>query len=147
MVISSLLLDHSSGDEGKYRYEKADSHALEGGDATVMASDAAEEGDDEALVEGDEDEGVDGSEDGDRARWNYEVGTELSVHDAGLADEEGGKLGEGDGKGNGGGPYWKDSYEAFELLYLSNGAKPPSTGADCDIGDNRCLVQKPNGNA
>lgn len=49
------------------------------------------------FVDRDEEERVDGSENGYGSGWDLEVWAEIAVHGLGLADEEGGDLGEGDG--------------------------------------------------
>ena len=71
-----------------------------------MAGAAAEDGNHPFFVDGNEDECVHGAEDGDGAGWDEEMWAEFSVHDEGLADEEGGELGEGNGESYGGGPHW-----------------------------------------
>lgn len=59
-----------------------------------MPSIAAENGNDPFFVDGDKDEASNGAKHGNGTSWNDETGAKFSVHDEGLADEEGGELGE-----------------------------------------------------
>ena len=54
-----------------------------------MPSVAAENGNKPLLVDGNKDECVHGAKDGNGAGWDDEVRAKFSVHDVGLADEEG----------------------------------------------------------
>lgn len=83
-----------------------------------MAGSFTEDRNDYFFVYGNEDEGVDGREDGNGAGGDDKVGAQFSVHKAGLADEEGGELSEGNGESYGGCPYRENPNEAFEFLYL-----------------------------
>lgn len=143
--IAPLPLHEGGGDHGEGGEEEAKPNAAQGGDARLVAGEAAGEGDEEAVVEWDEE---DEEEVRDGLKWGRGDGEgvgEVGVHGAALLDGEGLELGQDGVEDDGAGEDGDDWDEALDLLHLGHRAQPPRALLcfRLILRLDACLVQEP----